>query len=123
MNKEERSTYITIKDETQPAARPFLSDIVKVMNQIRKWECHFDRKNPLAFLKRVEELRQDYGYTGDQFLLGRLSCCEAIPFSGITTRRGPSGETSSRDFAASTFPTDIECSWHRKYRISIPKKT
>jgi len=40
------------------------------MNQIRKWGCHFDGKDPFAFLERIEELRQAYGYSGEQLLLG-----------------------------------------------------
>lgn len=34
-----------------------------IMNQIRKWECHFDDKNLLSFLERIEELCQGYGYS------------------------------------------------------------
>ena len=45
-------------------------EFAKIINQMRKWSCHFDGKNPLAFLERVEELSQGYGYTDTQLLLG-----------------------------------------------------
>ena len=45
-------------------------DSAKVMNQIRKWGCHFDGRDPLSFLERLDELKQSYGYTGDQMLMG-----------------------------------------------------
>ncbi|KMQ82790.1 hypothetical protein RF55_21865 [Lasius niger] len=48
---------------------PTAPDPAKAMNQIRKWGCHFDGKNPMAFLERVEELRQVYGCTDGQLLL------------------------------------------------------
>lgn len=42
----------------------------KAVNQIRKWGCHFDGKDPAAFLERVEELRGAYEYTRAQLLQG-----------------------------------------------------
>jgi len=50
------------KEDTQPI------DTAKVMNQIRKWGCHFDGKDPFVFLEWIEELRQGYGYSGEQLL-------------------------------------------------------
>ncbi|GAB1860673.1 hypothetical protein CAJAP_01752 [Camponotus japonicus] len=41
-----------------------------VLNQIRKWNLHFDGKDPFAFLERLDELRQAYGYTDDYLLCG-----------------------------------------------------
>jgi len=35
----------------------------KCMNQIRKWGCHFDGRDPLSFLERVAELQRQYRYT------------------------------------------------------------
>jgi hypothetical protein len=40
------------------------------MDQIRKWGCHFEGKDPVTFLERVEELQAGYGYSGAQMLLG-----------------------------------------------------
>jgi len=54
------------KEDTQPTP----TDTAKIMNQIRKWGCHFDGKDPFAFLERIKELRQGYGYSGEQLLLG-----------------------------------------------------
>ena len=42
----------------------------KTLNQMRKWGCQFDGRDPVAFLERVDELREGYGYTGEQLLRG-----------------------------------------------------
>jgi len=42
----------------------------KCMNQIRKWGCHFDGRDPLSFLERVEELQLQYRYTDEVMLAG-----------------------------------------------------
>jgi len=42
----------------------------KCMNQIRKWGCHFDGRDPLSFLERVEELQLQYRYTDELMLAG-----------------------------------------------------
>jgi hypothetical protein len=42
----------------------------KVMNQIRKWGCHFDGRDPLSFLERIAELQEEYRYTDDQMKAG-----------------------------------------------------
>ena len=41
-----------------------------ILNQIRKWGCHFDGRDPVAFLERVDELRAAYGYSDEQLLRG-----------------------------------------------------
>lgn len=45
-------------------------DIAKIMNQIRKWGCHFNSRDPHPFLEQVEELSQIYGYPGKYLLQG-----------------------------------------------------
>lgn len=40
------------------------------LNQIRKWRCHFDGKDPHAFLERVEELRHMYDIHGVSLIAG-----------------------------------------------------
>ncbi|XP_039313959.1 activity-regulated cytoskeleton associated protein 2-like [Solenopsis invicta] len=40
------------------------------MNQIRKWGCHFDGRDPLSFLERVTELQEEYQYTDSQMKAG-----------------------------------------------------
>ena len=42
----------------------------KIMNQIRKWGCHFDGKDPVSFLERLEELQTEYGYDDALLLRG-----------------------------------------------------
>jgi len=39
---------------------------------MRKWGCHFDGRDPLSFLERVEELQSQYRYPGDMLLEGLL---------------------------------------------------
>ncbi|KAL6421097.1 hypothetical protein ACFW04_013057 [Cataglyphis niger] len=42
----------------------------KALNQIRKWGCHFDGKDPVAFLERLEELSASYEIEERYLLLG-----------------------------------------------------
>jgi len=50
-----------------PPPEPTESHIAhgKCMNQIRKWGCHFDGRDPLSFLERVAELQRQYRYSDD----------------------------------------------------------
>lgn len=54
-----------VEMSTETGTTEALPDTAKVMNQIRKWGCHFEGKDPLAYLERIEELRRGYGFTGD----------------------------------------------------------
>lgn len=42
----------------------------KVIDQIRKWNCHFEGKDLYSFLERIEELRLSYGFSEAQVLKG-----------------------------------------------------
>jgi len=42
----------------------------KAMNQIRKWGCHFDGRDPLSFLERVMELQRQYHFSNKLILDG-----------------------------------------------------
>jgi len=42
----------------------------KAMNQIRKWGCHFDGREPLSFLERVSELQRQYQFSDELILDG-----------------------------------------------------
>lgn len=42
----------------------------KTINQIRKWGCHFDIRDPAAFLERVGELRHAYGFHRHNYYRG-----------------------------------------------------
>jgi hypothetical protein len=44
--------------------------IAKVLDQMRKWNCHFDGKDLYTFLERVDELRTSYGFSEEQVLKG-----------------------------------------------------
>ncbi|KMQ92682.1 hypothetical protein RF55_7293 [Lasius niger] len=49
---------------------PAQPDPATVLNQIRKWDLHFDGRDPFAFLEQLSELKRAYGYTGNLLLLG-----------------------------------------------------
>src|SRR5436190_21107022 len=57
-------------DDVEAPIAPEPLDRPQLLNQIRKWGCQFDGKEPLAFLERVEELKDAYGFSGEQMLLG-----------------------------------------------------
>ncbi|KMQ92284.1 hypothetical protein RF55_7755 [Lasius niger] len=42
----------------------------KSINQMRKWGCQFDGRDPIAFLERIEELKIAYGLPDQQMLKG-----------------------------------------------------
>ncbi|KMQ85218.1 reverse ribonuclease integrase, partial [Lasius niger] len=45
-------------------------DDAKLINQMRKWGCQFDGRDPLFFLERVDELKTAYGFPDGQILKG-----------------------------------------------------
>jgi len=42
----------------------------RVLDQMRKWNCHFDGRNLYAFLERTEELQRAYAFSDEQILRG-----------------------------------------------------
>jgi len=50
--------------------RPTDETATRAIDQMRKWGCHFDGKDPIAFLERVDELKTAYGIAGPQLLNG-----------------------------------------------------
>ena len=42
----------------------------KILDQMRKWICHFDGKNVYAFLERLKELQRTYQFSDQQILRG-----------------------------------------------------
>jgi len=42
----------------------------KAMNQVRKWGCYFDGRDPLSFLERLAELQRQYHFTDGLILEG-----------------------------------------------------
>jgi len=42
----------------------------KAMNQMRKWGCHFDGRDPLSFLERIAELQRQYHFANELILDG-----------------------------------------------------
>lgn len=63
-------TSANVEFRTSTAAEMAFSYDGKTINQIRKWGCHFDGRDPAAFLERVGVLRQAYGFTTAQLLQG-----------------------------------------------------
>lgn len=45
-------------------------ETTKVLEQMRKWNCHFDGRDFYTFIERVEKLQQAYALTDDQVLKG-----------------------------------------------------
>lgn len=68
-------TPTNVEFRTPPATDTTFPYEGKTINQIRKWGCHgrateIDGRDPAAFLERVGELRQAYGFTQAQLLQG-----------------------------------------------------
>lgn len=53
----------------QSTALPSSND-TKTMDMMRKWGCHFEGKDPYAFMERIEELQRAYELTNEQMLRG-----------------------------------------------------
>jgi len=51
----------------------------RVLDQIRKWGCHFDGRDPAMFLERVEELKRGYYLTDAHLLLGLPELLRGAP--------------------------------------------
>ena len=45
-------------------------DTAKVLDQMRKWNCHFDGRDLYTFLERIEELQRAYALSDEQILRG-----------------------------------------------------
>jgi hypothetical protein len=59
----------------------------RVLDQIRKWGCHFDGKEPALFLERVEELRQSYQFSEIHLLHGLPELLRGEPLLWARNRR------------------------------------
>jgi len=68
-----------------PLASPF--DPTRVIDQIRKWGHHFDGKDPVQFLERIEELQDAYRITPEQTLLGLPELLRGEPLLWYRNRR------------------------------------
>lgn len=49
---------------------PVADNTVKCLDQMRKWNCHFEGKDVYSFLERIAELRQAYDFSEEQTLKG-----------------------------------------------------
>ncbi|XP_032682493.1 uncharacterized protein K02A2.6-like [Odontomachus brunneus] len=80
--------------------------VAKVMSQIRKWDCHFDGRDPHSFLERVKELSQVYGYTGEYLLRGlpEMLRGEALTWFRNGRENWHSWEEFRSDFEAEYIP-------------------
>jgi len=102
--------------EAAPDAEGPRSDMAKIINQIRKWGCHFDGKDPLSFLERVEELQQGYGFSGEQLLMGlpELLRGETLLWYRNNRASWTTWEEFSREFRQQYLP--------RRYRAQIVRE-
>jgi len=69
----------------------------ETMNLVRKWGVRFTGKDPLAFLERVEELREGYGLSHEQMLRCLPELISGEPLLWYrNNREGQLGTTLSR---------------------------
>ena len=59
------------------------------LDQMRKWNCHFDEKGVYEFLERVRKLQRAYQLTDQQLLRGFQNSSEGTPNCGIVTAPHP----------------------------------
>lgn len=60
--RKEDPEYLEARDGMENSLSLAVPHSAKIMNQIRKWIC-LNGTDPLAFLERMEELCQGYGYS------------------------------------------------------------
>jgi len=53
----------TIPSASPPPPSVGIIEPARVLDQIRKWGCHFDGRDPAMFLERVDELKHGYSMT------------------------------------------------------------
>jgi len=63
------NTPVPNEETAFPMPEP-LGDDLRVLNQMRKWGCHFDGRDPASFLERLTELQESYRVPGAQLLRG-----------------------------------------------------
>ncbi|XP_025266372.1 uncharacterized protein LOC112638592 [Camponotus floridanus] len=66
MAKSGNDRYLSVPSTPEPP----VEDSAPILNQMRKCGLHFDGKDLLSFLERVEELNTAYGYEGSRLLTG-----------------------------------------------------
>lgn len=97
----------------------------KAINQIRKWGCHFDGRDPAAFLERVEELRGAYGFTRAQLLQGLPELLRGDTLLWFRNYRGTWGrwEDFERDFRQQYLPRRYAAALRREIMGRHQKST
>lgn len=61
---------ITPPSEDRDERREIEPANTQMLEQLRKWGRPFDGRDPIAFLERIDDLRADYEYSGEQLLKG-----------------------------------------------------
>lgn len=75
-----------------------LTQHAKAMNQIRKWGCHFDGRDPLSFLERIDEYQHQYRFSDEQM---RASIPELLRGDALLWYRNTRDEWATwEDFTA-----------------------
>ncbi|KMQ87934.1 hypothetical protein RF55_12658 [Lasius niger] len=97
-------------DHSFAESEPASTNTAKTLNQIRKWGCHFDGRDPLAFLERIEELREGYGYSEDQLLRGLPELLKGDTLLWCRNNRDDWGtwEEFCRDFRLRYLPPNFQ---------------
>ena len=93
-----------------------IRDDAKVINQIRKWGCHFDGRDPVAFLERVQELNAGYGFSTTQLLraLPELLRGDVLLWYRNTREAWDTWEDFEIDFKSQYLP--------RRYRATLRRE-
>ncbi|KAL7307789.1 hypothetical protein TKK_0000113 [Trichogramma kaykai] len=69
-NREDRESNISFETSTPTRREPKIDSKREMLDQIGKWNCHFDGKDVYTFLDRVEEPRMEYGFLKTDLLYG-----------------------------------------------------
>lgn len=68
-SEDDVASYFSVNPRSR-APTPNRADTGGSIDRIRKWGCHFDGRDPFAFLERIEELREGYEVSDEQLLRG-----------------------------------------------------
>jgi len=111
---DDRESYFSINELPVPAAS--LPEPAQAIEQIQKWGCHFDSKDPIIFLEYIEELQDAYCCSGTQLLLGLPELLREEPLLWYRNHRHSCAkwEDFCSDFRAQYFPRRYQTRLHKE---------
>ncbi|KMQ84833.1 hypothetical protein RF55_17040 [Lasius niger] len=107
---------VTIPVPPIPVAAGPIAEDSKVIGQMRKWGCHFDGKDPMAFLERIAELRDAYGFSDRQLLRGLPELLRGDPLLWLRNNREHwrTWDDFDRDFRGQFLPRRYQAALRRE---------